>query len=191
MRKVFLALAGVALAISASACAPTGDTNPNPTDGQVQPTLPAIDPSLIPTAAPASVIDVDPNLFLTQYGDYLFRVGQGPTWCSISPEFGYAICEQNEVAAQYATIPVPATCDYSYGFQVRLWGVKPEAGQAAEFPCSGGAFADPNGAATLEDGQRITVAPYDCWVQGDTARCENETGDYVVLGPKAWALGNS
>ena len=189
MRKVFLALAGVALAISASACAPT--ESPNPTDTQSQGAMPTIDPSLIPTAAPASVIDVDPANFLTQYGDYLFRVGQGPTWCSISPAFGYAICEQNEVAAQYATIPVPDTCDYSYGFQVRLWGTKPTDGPAAEFPCAGGAFADPAGAATLEDGQRITVAPYDCWVQDVTARCENESGEYIVLGPKAWALGNN
>jgi hypothetical protein len=185
MRGVAAVVLAASLLMGAAGCAASPETSVSPTsiDG-----IQKIDPTLIPTAPPATVVDVDASGFKTSYGDYIFRVGDGPTWCTISPDFGYTVCEQSEVATQYEPIPMPASCDYSYGYQVRLWGTQPETGDIAEFPCSGGAFSDPTGAQTLLDGQRVTVAPFTCFVDKATARCENETGDYVVLGPQAWAL---
>jgi hypothetical protein len=136
------------------------------------------------------VIDVDPAGFKMATGDYVFKVGSGPTWCTISPQFKLSICEQSEVATQYAPIPVPATCNYSYGYQVELKATTPTDGsKSAFFPCLGGAFTDPTGAQTLQDGQRISVDGFDCFVAVDTARCENADKSFIVLGPKAWALG--
>ncbi|MEY2954845.1 MAG: hypothetical protein RL530_446 [Actinomycetota bacterium] len=189
MRKVVVAGAMLALILGVTGCATSGGaatTEPS-SNG-----LPQIDPSLIPTAAPASVIDVPADNFVQATGDYVFKVGNGPTWCTISPQFKLAICEQSEVATQYAPIPVPASCDYSYGYQVQLKEAKPDDGtDEASFPCMGSAFTDPSGAQILQDGQRIKVAPFNCYVAGDTARCENKDGAYIVLGPKAWALGQA
>ena len=188
MRK--LATIGLALGIllAATGCVATDpNASDSPSETQV---LPSIDPSLIPTAAPASVIDVPADGFKTAYGDFIFKIGQGPTWCTISPDFGYTVCEQSEVATQYAPIQVPLTCQYSYGYQVRLWGKKPAKGPAAEFPCNGGAFSDPANAGTLLDGQRIVADGFSCFVSGVTARCDNQDGAYIVLGPQAWAIGN-
>jgi hypothetical protein len=33
------------------------------------------------------------------------------------------------------------------------------------------------------------VDGFDCFVAVDTARCENADKSFIVLGPKAWALG--
>lgn len=188
MRKIAAVVMALGIMLGASGCATSGpDSGSNPSQSN---SMPTIDPSLIPTAPPASVIDVSADTFKTSYGDYIFKVGQGPTWCTISPSFGYTVCEQSEVATQYAPIQVPASCQYSYGYQVRLWGSKPSKGAAAEFPCSGGAFSDPSSAGTLLDGQRVTVAPFTCFVVGITARCENTQKNYIVLGPQAWAVGN-
>jgi len=185
MRGVTAVLLAVGLVLGAAGCSASPDASPSPTATNA---MPSINPSLIPTQAPATVVDVDPAMFKDTYGDYIFRVGTGPTWCTISPDYGYAVCEQTEVATQYDPISVPASCEYSYGYQLRLWGSQPDQGEIAEFPCSGGSFSDPTSAATLETDQRITVAPFTCWVQEVTARCENESGQYIVLGPKAWAL---
>ena len=187
MRKVAAVLLAMGVAFSATACAPTGTDSAAPTQSAA---LPSIEPTLIPTAAPSSVIDVAPASFKMATGDYVFKVGSGPTWCTISPSFNMAICEQSEVATQYAPIPVPADCNYSYGYQVELKIAAPTDGtKAAFFPCLGGAFTDPTGAQTLQDAQRISVAGFSCFVQVDTARCENAEKSYIVLGPQAWALG--
>lgn len=189
MRKVVVVGALLALLLGVSGCAASdgGATTEPSSNG-----TPQIDPSLIPTAAPASVIDVPANKFVQATGDYVFKVGTGPTWCTISPQFKLAICEQSEVATQYAPIPVPADCQYSYGYQVELKTEKPtDDTDQAFFPCLGSTFTDPAGAQSLQDGQRITVAPFNCYVAGDTSRCENTDGAYIVLGPKAWALGQA
>jgi len=185
MRRVAAVIFAAALVLGTAGCAASAvpSDSPSATDA-----APQIDPSLVPTAPPANVVDVDPAGFKTSYGDYIFRVGDGPAWCTISPDFGYTVCEQSEVATQYTPLQVPASCEYSYGYQLRLWGTQPDTGDIAEFPCSGGAFSDPSGAQTLLDGQRVTVEPFTCFVQKATARCENQTGDYIVLGPQAWAL---
>lgn len=189
MRKVIAALAGVALVLGTAACAPSADgqTTDAPTQSQ---SVPTIDPSLVPTPSPVAVTPADPAAFLTDYGDYVFRVGSGPTWCTISPSFGLAICEQSEIATQYEPLPVPVSCDYSYGYQVQLWGAAPATGDLAFFPCSGGAFSDPTNAAVLLDGQSIAVAPFNCYVKVDTALCQNELGAWIALGPKVWHVEN-
>ena len=187
MRGVAAVVLAASLLVGAAGCSASSNPSMSPSATDA---LPTINPSLIPTAPPASVQDVDAASFKTSYGDYIFRVGDGPTWCTISPDFGYTVCEQSEVATQYEPIPMPNSCDYSYGYQVRLWGKKPPTGNVAEFPCSGGAFSDPTGAQTLMDGQRISVAPFSCFVAGITARCQNQGGDYIVLGPQAWALSS-
>lgn len=186
MRRVLLALVAIGMAATLSACVPDSGSGPS------QSGLPSIDPSLIPQAPPANVVDVPEAQFQANYGDYIFKIGQGPVWCSINVDNQFVVCEQNEVTAQYEPIPVPSTCQFSYGYQVRLWQTKPkDAEGTAEFMCSGGAYADPSNAKTLNAGERVKVAGFDCWVSEMTARCENGKGNYIVLGPSAWALGNS
>jgi len=189
MRKVLIVGAVVSLMFGLAGCAATdGGPSSSPTNQG----MPTIDPSLIPPKAPASVIDVAADSFKQATGDYVFKVGNGPTWCTISPQFKLAICEQSEVATQYAPIPVPSSCQYSYGYQVELKDAAPTDGtDQAFFPCLGSTFTDPSGAQILQDGQGIKVAPFNCYVAVDTARCENKDGSYVVLGPKAWALGQA
>lgn len=189
MRKVVVVGALLAFALGVAGCAPADNgSSAAPTKSDSS----GIDPSLIPPTAPASVIDVAAAGYKQATGDFVFKVGTGPTWCTISPQFKLAICEQSEVATQYAPVPVPSSCDYSYGYQVELKDIKPTDGtDQAIFPCLGSTFTDPTGAAVLQDGQRITVAPFNCYVAVDTARCENANGSYMVLGPKAWALGQA
>jgi hypothetical protein len=188
MRKALTILLSFGLAITLGACASSDGGAQNP-DNSVQ-AIPTPDPALIPDAAPAGLPEADPAVFSDGFGDFIFKVGEGPTWCSISPESGFVLCEHNEAAASYPTIPVPATCDYSFGYQVRLWAKQPETGQTAEFPCMGGSYADPTNAKVLASGQKLTVAPFSCYVEDITARCENEDGKYIALGPEVWALGN-
>lgn len=188
MRKALTILLSFGLAITLGACASSDGGAQNP-DNSVQ-AIPTPDPALIPDAAPAGLPEADPAVYSDGFGDFIFKVGEGPTWCSISPESGFVLCEHNEAAASYPTIPVPASCDYSFGYQVRLWGKQPEAGQTAEFPCMGGSYADPTKAKVLASGQKLSVAPFSCYVEDITARCENEDGKYIALGPEVWALGN-
>lgn len=177
--------AGVALTLAG--CAATSNPTPTPTDDP----LPTIEPTLIPTAPPVDVIDVDPETFAADFGDYTFKVGDGPAWCTINADRRTALCEQSEADAKYAPIPVPNDCEFSYGYQVQLFADAPEDGtKIADFVCSGGAYADPNSAATLNSGERITLGGITCFVEGTAARCENEAKNYIVLGPDAWALGS-
>ncbi|MEY4986137.1 MAG: hypothetical protein RLZZ359_1023 [Actinomycetota bacterium] len=160
MRKALTILLGLSLAITLGACASSDGEAQNP-DSSVQ-AIPTPDPALIPEPAAAGIPEADPAVYSDGFGDFVFKVGDGPTWCSISPESGFVLCEHNEAAASYPTIPVPATCDYSFGYQVRLWA----------------------------SGQKLSVPPFNCYVDEITARCENESGKYIALGPEVWALGN-
>ena len=188
----FLSLAAV-LSLSACAISPAdGDgRSPTPTVSTTSKpvVLPTIDPTLIPTEAPATLVDVDSAKFADGFGGFVFRIGEGPTWCSAGADALYVICEQSEVATQYKSIPVPASCEYSYGYQVRLWAAAPATGQMAEFVCAGGYYADAADALILQSGERTTVGSFTCYVEKVTARCENTVANYIVLGPKAWALG--
>lgn len=178
------------LALGLTGCAPAAggsepSDSPTPTES-----WPAVDPSLIPPAATADLPRANPADYLTNYGDYVFKIGTGPTWCSINKDAQFVICEQDEAATQYDPIPVPDSCAYSYGFQIRLEATAPNSGKIAEFTCSGGYYADPSKTKTLDDGKSINMGDFTCYTAGQTARCDNLAGNYVVLGAKVWALGD-
>jgi hypothetical protein len=178
---ITLGLALTLAGCTSNAPAPTPTTEP----------IPSVEPSLIPTSAPADVVDVDAEGFASDFGDYTFKVGDGPAWCTINVDRQTALCEQSEADAKYAPIPVPNDCEFSYGYQLQLFAASPTDGaKVADFVCSGGAYADPTTAATLNSGERIKLAGISCFVEGTAARCENEAKNYIVLGPDAWALGS-
>lgn len=196
MKRVLTALAAAALIITLGACTST----PGVDDSAAPTAYPTPDQSLVPKAPAAGLVDVDAAGFSDQFGEYIFKVGDGPTWCTISPAIegdtsgsgGNVICEQNEAAALYKPIPIPADCDYSFGYQIRLMGVDGavEGAKTADFTCASGFYADPRDAPVLASGQQITVAPFRCFVEDVNVRCENEGGQYIALGPKVWSLGN-
>jgi hypothetical protein len=151
---------------------------------------PTIAPELIPTAPPEEVVDVAPERFLTAYGDVVFKVGDGPTWCSMSEFDDFVICEHKEFDAKYEQLPVPADCQYTYGYQVRLRGTPVEGSKMAEFTCPNANWSDASASPVLASGERITTFGFSCFVEKQAARCENSSGDFIVLGPEAWALSD-
>lgn len=183
-RKSLTALAlGLSLALSGCAATPGGSNTETPAPTQT------FDPALIPTAPAEDALAVDPQVFDAGYGEYTFRIGDGPTWCTINGESKFVICEQNEADATYEPLTAPTTCKLSIGYQIKLWSTKPEKGSISEFPCASGLYADPSSAQTLNTGETLTVAGITCFTSELTARCDNESGNYVVLGPEVWALG--
>ena len=149
---------------------------------------PVIAPELIPTAPPEEVVDVIPEGFLTSYGDIVFKVGDGPTWCTMSDFDDFVICEHREFDAKYEQLPLPADCQYSFGYQLRLRGEPVEGSEMAQFTCANANWSDPSAAPVLASGERITTFGFSCFVEKQAARCENSTGDFIVLGPDAWAM---
>lgn len=149
---------------------------------------PVIAPELIPTAPPEEVRDVIPEGFLTSYGDIIFKVGDGPTWCTISEFDNFVICEHREFDAQYEQLPVPEDCQFTYGYQLRLRGAPVEGSKMAQFTCANANWSDPATAPILASGERITTFGFSCFVEDKAARCENSSGDFIVLGPEAWAM---
>ena len=148
----------------------------------------SIDPSLIPDVAPADATVIDPIIFDAGYGEYTFRVGEGPVWCTINKTESFAICEQDEATAVYDPIDAPTTCDYSYGYQFRLRQDSFSGQPFVDLPCSGGAYADATEANILNDHEVIKINKLTCWVDSITVRCDNARGNYIALGPEAWAL---
>lgn len=190
MRTLFSTVLALGLAVAVTGCAGASTTTPTPTTSASE-SVPAIDPTLIPTAAPTDAFDVDPDLFTAAFGDYTFKVGDGPTWCTINIDNHFVICEQNEAKANYRPIAAPSDCELSYGYQVRLWAETPTDGTpVAGFVCSGGAYADPEGMYSLNPGERLVLDGFTCFVENQTARCDNAYGKFVVLGPDAWAIGS-
>ena len=182
MGKFFLGTSLLAVSLVLSGCTAEGEgSEPAP-----EPT-PTIDQELVPTAPPAEVVDVDPGAFLTSYGDVIFKVGDGPTWCTMSEFDDFVICEHKEFDAKYELLPVPADCEYTYGFQLRLRGKPVEGSKMAEFTCANANWSDASSSPVLASGERITTFGFTCFVEGQVARCENSTGDFIVLGPEAWA----
>jgi hypothetical protein len=174
----------VAITVSLSGCAPSSDPNPSDTSLPTQ----SIDPSLIPDAAPADATLIDPIIFDSGYGEYTFKVGDGPAWCTINKDQLFVICEQDEVNAVYEPIDTPATCDYSYGYQFRLRQDSFSGQPFVDLPCSGGAYADATSANILNDREVVKVGNLTCWVDSITVRCDNARGNYIALGPDAWAI---
>jgi hypothetical protein len=186
MGKKVIASALLVLALSLTGCA-SEETPANPDDST---TLPTIDQALIPQEAPADVVEVDPDLFMVDYGDIIFKVGTGPTWCTLSEFDDIAICEHKETDVRYEPLPVPADCAYTYGNQIKLLGSASTGEKTADFTCANSPYSDASTSPALADGEQITAFGFTCFVQGETARCENSTGEFIVLGPEAWAKTN-
>ena len=180
-----LRIIGLGLIISASLTGCTSGSTADPTESNLP--VATIDPSLIPTSAPADAIDVDPILYDSGFGDFTFRAGDGPAWCTINETQGFAICEIDEAEANYTPTDVPASCEYSYGFQFRLRAEVSSGLPFVDLPCSGGAYADPTEANVLESRQKISLAGITCWVDELNVRCDNNHGHYIALGPEIWA----
>jgi hypothetical protein len=175
----------LAASLSMSGCAVEDQSQapaPEPT--------PSVDQKLVPSAAPSNAVDVEPAKYLTSYGDIIFKVGDGPTWCTMSEYDDFVICEHKEFDAKYDPLPVPEDCEQTYGYQLRLRGSKAEGVVMAEFTCANANWSDASQAPVLASGERIEAFGFSCFVEGQTARCENSFGDYIALGPKAWALSN-
>ena len=183
MGKTVLTSALLVITLGLTGCA--AEDTPTSPDGSTP--LPTIDQALIPQEAPADVVEVDPDLFMVDYGDIIFKVGTGPTWCTLSEYDDIAICEHKETDVRYEPLPVPTDCIYTFGNQLKLLG-SPAAGEAmAEFTCASSPYSDASSSPSLADGERITAFGFSCFVERDTARCENSTGEFIVLGPEAWA----
>ena len=183
-RIAALALA-LTLAIGLGGCASSGDGANSSGNSQ---SIPTPDPALIPPAATDANAAVPASTFSDGFGSFVFKVGAGPSWCTITLDMDQVICEQNEAAATYQPIPAPADCSGSYGYQIRLYGSKPKTGQVAEFVCSTGQWQDPTGAKVLPSGSKIVAGPFTCVVLDTAARCQNKDGKFIALGPKVWAV---
>jgi hypothetical protein len=147
------------------------------------------DPADIPDAAPSDALAVDPAVFANEYSEYSFKVGSGPTWCTINGESKYVICEQIETDATYDPLPVPEVCKLSYGYQFKLFEDKPKDDDISKITCASGLYADAATAQTLNSGETLTVGAITCFVTDITARCDNKRGNFIVLGPEVWAKG--
>ena len=178
-----ISIALLIVSLSLTGCsAETTSTNP---DGSQS--LPSIDPALIPQEAPADVVQVDPDLFLVDYGDVIFKVGTGPTWCTLSEYDDVAICEHKETEVRYEPLPKPSDCEFTYGNQIKLLGSATTGEVTADFTCANSPYSDASTSPSLQDGEQITAFGFTCFVVGETARCENSAEDFIVLGPDAWA----
>ena len=187
MSRLLAATLSLGLAITLGGCAAT-PTDGNPQSSSQPTSTP--DQALVPKAAPADLIEVDPEIYDDGFGWLSFKVGEGPTWCTITPEEDRVLCEQNEAVAQYQPVPAPDDCEGSYGYQVQLWGTTPEVGSIAEFACASGQFQDPTVAQVLPSGSKISVGSISCFVQDVIARCENQSGQWIALGPTVWSINS-
>jgi len=183
MGNKVLTSALLVLSISLAGCA----TEVSPTNPDGSAPLPSIDQALIPQEAPADAVEVDPELFTVEYGDIIFKVGTGPTWCTLSEYDNIAICEHKETDVRYQPLPVPPDCIYTYGNQIKLLGSPISGENTAEFTCANSPYSDASNSPSRADGEQITAFGFSCFVKGETARCENSTGEFIVLGPDAWA----
>jgi len=160
---------------------PSASTTPTPDS------TPTSEASPVPTEAPTDLVIVAPAKFVTSSGDLIFRIGDGPTWCTLSQAENVAVCEHSEADTTYDPVPIPETCENSYGSQLRLLA-KPVTGeQTAGFACVSSLYSDPSDAPVLATGESVTDFGFLCFVEEQSARCENSNGDYIALGPEAWA----
>jgi len=182
VRRKLLTLAMIGSALLLSGCAVTSPVNG---DSQFQ----VFDPADIPQAPQSDALAVDPVIFGNEYSEYSFKVGDGPTWCTINGNDKYVVCEQIESDATYDELPAPDSCKLSFGYQFKLFETKPKGADAAQITCASGLYADPAGAQTLNAGETLTVGGITCFVEGQTARCDNKSKNFIVLGPEVWAKG--
>jgi hypothetical protein len=98
-----------------------------------------------------------------------------------------AVCEHSEADALYDRVPIPDDCENAYGSQLRLLSKAITGEQTAGFTCVSSLYSDPSEAPVLASGESVTDFGFLCFVEEQSARCENSNGDYIALGPKAWA----
>lgn len=190
MRKALSLIGAIALALTLTGCGTSASEPENPASSAIV-TPPA---NLVPPLPGTEVRAVDPSLYDVGFSEYLFRAGDGPVWCTINADEKWALCEQNEAAAEYEPVSTPDECQGSYGYQLKLYedatNSTLENGVAAGFLCSGGYYSDPSVAQTLNSGESITVGNIKCYVDEYTARCDNGNEQYIALGAKVWAAKN-
>lgn len=187
MRKVFGVVGALALLITVSACTPDGGETAQPSSSAIS----TPDANLIPPAPGPDIKAVDSSLYDVGFSEFLFRAGEGPTWCTINADEQWVLCEQNEATATYKPVTPPAECEYSYGYQIKLYATAPETNNPiAGFVCASGYYTDGSAAATLNSGEKITVGAVTCYVADTVARCDNENGQYIALGSNVWAAKN-
>jgi len=184
VNRKLLTAAIIGASLFLSGCAVTDGSNTDIED-QYQ----VFDAADIPDAAPNDALAVDPAVFANEYSEYSFRVGSGPTWCTINGEAKYVICEQIETDATYDVLPVPDSCKLSFGYQFKLSETKPKDEDISRITCASGLYADGGLAQTLNSGETLTVGTITCFVSDITARCDNKLGNFIVLGPEVWAKG--
>jgi hypothetical protein len=182
-----LAVLVLALSLGLTGCSAEQTPSASPTPNQTPDATSTAEASPVPTEAPANLVIVDPGKFITSSGDLVFRVGDGPTWCTLTEAENVAVCEHTEADALYDPVPIPETCENAFGSQLRLLS-KPVTGeQTAGFACVSSLYSDPSAAPVLASGESVTDFGFLCFVEEQSARCENSNGDYIALGPKAWA----
>ncbi len=117
MRKALGLVGALVLLVAISACGTSA--NQPPPGGSSAITTPSS--SLIPLEPGTEVRSIDPSLFDVGFSEFLFRAGDGPVWCTINADENWALCEQNEAAAEYEPLPTPDDCQGSYGYQLKLY----------------------------------------------------------------------
>lgn len=144
----------------------------------------------IPDKPAADAPTVNAADYANTYGGYVFGVGGGTVWCTINTKPNFVICEHREVDVTYQLPSAPASCEGAWGYQAKLWAFTPSEGKTADWYCSSGLFSDPDGIYDLASGSKITVDGITCFASEQVARCDNENGQYLVLGAEVYAFGN-
>ena len=128
--------------------------------------------------------------YSNSYGGYVFRVGGGSVWCTISETPNFVLCEHREVDVAYKLPAAPENCQGSWGYQAKLWAFQPSEGKIADWHCSSGLYSDPEGIFDLPTGSKIVVGQISCYAAETVARCDNEDGQYLALGSEIFGFSN-
>jgi hypothetical protein len=174
MRKFRILFIAAVTALTLSACA----TTPVEPETQV-PDKPAVEAPIVNAAD-----------YSDGYGGYIFRVGGGTVWCTISESPGFVLCEHRDVDVNYEIPAAPPSCEGAWGYQARLWAFNPSEGLVSDWYCSSGLFSDPEGAYDLPSGSKIVVGDITCFAAETVARCDNTQGQYLALGAEVFGFGN-
>jgi hypothetical protein len=174
MRKFGVLFLAVSTALLLTACAASSDK-------------PKTD---LPDKPPAEAPVVNASDYTNSYGGYVFRVGGGTVWCTISEQPGVVVCEHREVDVAYQLPTTPPDCQGAWGYQARLWAFQPSQGKQADWLCAGGLYSDPEGIYDLPNGSKIVVGDISCFAAEQVARCDNTLGEYIVLGADVFGFSS-
>jgi hypothetical protein len=95
MSRLLAAAVSLGLALTLGACATPADGG-NAPSASSKPT-PTPDQALVPQAPSSPLTEVDPAMYDDGFGWFSFRAGEGPTWCTITPEEDRVLCEQHSI----------------------------------------------------------------------------------------------